>query len=415
MKPPKSPSNARLAARLCGPLLLLGLLAAGTVFSAEEKPDAAPADVPAAAAPQTAKGTEEVAGELPAWARGWVVASVTIPSDGELKDADADFQMPDGQSVTLTAGASAKGGVVLESIVWEGTPVRAHLRLRQGGESANLFAAAALIAKSKVQKKRPGLIQIEARFIEVPEALALTLKGPGDRFLFHTPAKGEQPMPNGSIATMFTAEQLPAFLAKMEKAKGADVLSTPNVVTKTGQRAVIEIIRELRYATEWKEDAEKKGAWLPTAFETRNVGITLEVEPTISKEGALDLQLIPQVVEHLGWADVETGEPIKSLPSAAKTPGAGARNILQPVSPAAVDAKLFNAGARTGILQPASSGSRRIRPVFSARKVTTTVSIFSGNSVVISDIGETEDTKPFQPKTPGRRLIVIITARTLAE
>ncbi len=380
MKSRKSPSNTRLAARLRGLLLILGLLAAGTVFSAEEKPDAAP---------QAARETGEAAENRPAWARGWVVASITIPLDGEIKDADVDFQMPDGQSVTLTAGAFGKGGFVLESIVWEGTPVRAHLRLRQGRETADFFAAAALIAKSKVQKKKPKQIQIEARFIEVPEALALTLKGPGDRFLFRTPAKGERPAPDGTIATMLTAEQLPAFLAKLQGAKGADVLSTPNVVTRAGQRAVIEIIREFRYATEWKEDAEKKGAWLPTTFEVRNVGITLKVEPSIGAENTLDLQLTPQVVEYLGAVDVATGKPVKS-PSV----GAGVKAD----------------GTIPAVAFPDADG-RRLRPVFSARKVTTSVTVFPGTSVVFTGIGETEETAPFQPKTPGRRLIVIVTAQ----
>ena len=403
MKPLESPSNARLR----GLLLILGLLVAGTVFSAEEKPGAAP---------QAAPETGEAAEKLPAWARGWVVASVTIPLDGELKDAAVDFQMPDGQPATLTPGASTQGGVVLESIVWEGTPVRAHLRLRQGRESADLFAAAALIAKSKVQKKKPAQIQIEARFIEVPEALALTLKGPGDRFLFRTPAKGERPAPDGSIATMFTAEQLPAFLAKLQKAKGADVLSTPRVVTRTGQRAVIEIIREFKYPSAWKKNEEKGAPWLASEFEVRNVGVTLEVEPVVGPdEYTIDLNLIPQVVEHLGWVDVETGKPVKSAPAEAKIQEAGARpGILQPVSQAAIEDALFAHGARTGILQPVSSGSGRLRPVFSARKITASVSVFPGASVVFTGIGETEDTKPFQPKTPGRRLIVIVTARPVA-
>ena len=55
------------------------------------------------------------AAELPEWARGWVVASVIIPADGDLKDAAVDFQTPDGQAVTLAAGAQSKDGETEET------------------------------------------------------------------------------------------------------------------------------------------------------------------------------------------------------------------------------------------------------------------------------------------------------------
>ncbi len=331
------------------------------------------------------------AADLPEWARGWIVASVTIPVDGDLKDASVDFQMPDDEPVTLIAGAQTKGGVALSNIAWEGTPVVARVRLRQGGEFADLFAAAALVAKSKVQKKAPGQIEIESRFIELPEALALTLKDPAGNLLFGAAAKGGKPAPVGHTVGVLKAGEEQALLAKLMKLKGADLLSAPKVTTKSAQRAVIEIIRECKYPTEWREDDEQKGLWHPTAFEVRNAGVTLEIEPTLREDGTIDLQLTPQVVEHLGWADVETGKPVKSVPA---------------------DPNLRADAARTAILRPVLT-DRRLRPVFSARKVTTNLSIFSGNSVVISGVGETEDTKPFKPKTPGRRLIVIITARQM--
>ena len=133
--------------------------------------------------------------------------------------------------------------------------------------------------------------------------------------------------------------------------------------------------------------------WVPTAFEVRNVGVTLEVEPSLGGQNTIDLKLVPQVVEHLGWADVETGQPVKSMPD---------------------DAKIQEAGARMGILSPVSHGSGRLRPVFSDLKITTGITAFSGQTAVLTGFGETEETKPFKPKTPGRRLMLIIAARQLA-
>src|SRR5262249_5659422 len=71
----------------------------------------------------------------------------------------------------------------------------------------------------------------------------------------------------------------------------ASLLSAPKVTTKSGQRAVIEIIREKRYATEWKKGT-KPGTSKPTAFETRTCGVTLEAEPTVQEDGTIALDLI---------------------------------------------------------------------------------------------------------------------------
>ncbi len=401
----------------------LVVLGVGMVFGADEKKDTAPAPAPQAAepqaAPEVAKIAEKVAGELPAWAKGWSVVKVVIPADGEIKNAFVDLLQPDGKTVTLYPGQQTKERVMLSGVGLIWSPARAQVRLRNGKETTALFADAALISKSETLKRETGQVEIEARFIEVPDSLALEFKDSAGKPIFWQgrAIKGAKPMrPHlGQISHVLTEPEKQRFVNELQKTKGVDLLSAPRVTTKSGQRAVIEIIREFRYPTEWKPDEEKKGTWLPTVFETRNVGVTLEVEPTLGEGKVLDLLLTPQVVEHLGYVDVETGKPVKSSPSNPNVRGASARksSILQPLSPAAIDSTIFERGARTNILQPLSHGSGRIRPVFSTRKVTTSISIFSGNSVVIDNIGETEETKPFKPKTPGRRLIVIITARQL--
>ncbi len=40
-------------------------------------------------------------------------------------------------------------------------------------------------------------------------------------------------------------------LRALDQKKGVDLLSAPRVTTKSGQRAVIEIVREFRYPTEF--------------------------------------------------------------------------------------------------------------------------------------------------------------------
>jgi len=97
----------------------------------------------------------------------------------------------------------------------------------------------------------------------------------------------------------------------------AKLIAWPMLTTKSGSRATSEDIQEYRYPTEFEPSGvgiyleEKDGKYaktpgeitglelpaIPKAFETRNIGVTLEVEPTISADGKMiDMSLAPQHV-----------------------------------------------------------------------------------------------------------------------
>src|SRR5207248_2420968 len=104
------------------------------------------------------------------------------------------------------------------------------------------------------------------------------------------------------LAGVMTNPQFQVVIRALNQKKGIDVLSAPRVTTKSGQRAVIEIVREFRYPTQFQPpqipqtfaaretvsgtasvSGNSNGAFpvtptTPTAFETRNTGVTLEVE-----------------------------------------------------------------------------------------------------------------------------------------
>jgi len=152
--------------------------------------------------------------------------------------------------------------------------------------------------------------------------------------------------------------------------RGIDLLSAPRVTTKSGQRAVIEIIREFRYPTQWERDPAQK-LWIPTAYETRNTGVTLEVEPSTGPAGQLVLKLIPQVVEFLGFRDIDSGKAYQ-----------------------------------------ASVAGSRVQPVFSTRKIETTTSLPEDGTMIIGPMPETENTEPYRPRR-SKRLIAMISARVM--
>lgn len=74
-----------------------------------------------------------------------------------------------------------------------------------------------------------------------------------------------------------------AYQLAFKVVQRGDTLSAPKIVTKPGQRALIEIIREFRYPVAFEIPRAGKGNALtpatPTVFETTNTGLSIDVTP----------------------------------------------------------------------------------------------------------------------------------------
>lgn len=117
-------------------------------------------------------------------------------------------------------------------------------------------------------------------------------------------------------------------VAQLIKDGKASVLETMLCTSKSGQKATSESVEEFIYPTEYepaelphtvnvkdKEEGDQANnprrdlatGPTPTAFDTRNLGSTLEIEPTLSENSKLiDLRLVPEIVYHVGnrvWAE----------------------------------------------------------------------------------------------------------------
>src|SRR5206468_4487333 len=130
---------------------------------------------------------------------------------------------------------------------------------------------------------------------------------------------------------LLTDPQFQVVIRALNQKKGADLLSAPRVTTKSGQRAVIEIVREFRYPTRFTEPKVPEisgrgtsnsssttialpvvGPSTPSNFETRNTGVTLEVEPVAGPDGVtIDLHLVRQAVEFEGFSNY--GSPSRTI------------------------------------------------------------------------------------------------------
>lgn len=99
----------------------------------------------------------------------------------------------------------------------------------------------------------------------------------------------------------------------------ASILESVMVTARSGQRAKVESISEHIYPTEYdppeipneltqaKDGDTPVTGVTPTAFETRNLGLTLEVDPVLGADDTtIDLNLAPEIVQlegHTTWAN----------------------------------------------------------------------------------------------------------------
>lgn len=198
-----------------------------------------------------------------------------------------------------------------------------------------------------------------------------------------------------SIAGVFTNPQFQVMIRALNQKKGIDLMAAPKVLTKSGQKATITLSREFPYPTQYDPPQIPQtsggasgiivaGATsdpvvtpsFPTSFTTRNLGVTLEVEPQIGPDGyTIDLNLTPEVVEFEGF--INYGSPITAP-----------RDILEPTTgivlltvPTILTENVIN------------------QPIFSTRKVTTNVTIWDGQTVVIGGLIR-EDVQKINDKVP---------------
>jgi general secretion pathway protein D len=232
-----------------------------------------------------------------------------------------------------------------------------------------------------------------------------------------------------SLAGIFTNPQFQVVIRALDQKKGIDLMSAPKVTTKSGQKATVSVIREFRYPTEFdppqipQSTANLSGGTVefqgfitspvitpttPTQFTTRNIGVTLDVDPQIGADGyTIDLTLSPEVVDFDGF--VNYGTPIRGLAASQNFSGIPATPRSVVVSPNVIN-----------------------QPIFTLRKVQTQVTIWDGNTLALGglireDVQKVQDKVPFLGDVPvvGRlfrsdvdqklkkNLIIFVTCRIL--
>ena len=179
----------------------------------------------------------------------------------------------------------------------------------------------------------------------------------------------------GQIGTIGSYD-LSIFLKAIEQNSGADLMSAPSLTVLDGKTAIVKIAQLLRYpqsygdvqaqvsaASQTGGDAVAITAGTPQDFTVQDVGVTLEVTPTVGADDSIALNLKPKVVEFEGF--VEYGGTSIAI--------SGGTTVSVP----------------SGFFQP----------IFTTREVTTDVTVFDGATVVIGGLTR-EEVKTVNDKVP---------------
>jgi len=187
-----------------------------------------------------------------------------------------------------------------------------------------------------------------------------------------------------ALAGVFTNPQFQVVLRAINQQKGVDMVSAPKVTVTSGRKATINIVRKFPYPKEYSppQVPQNQGGGYapatpatPTSFETRNLGVLLEVEPTIGPDGyTVDLNISPQITEFLGF--VNYGTPIQNIFPVTTILGNPVDSVTLVLTPNNIN-----------------------YPVFSVREVNTQVSLYDGQTVVLGGLMR-EDVQKVQDKTP---------------
>lgn len=211
-----------------------------------------------------------------------------------------------------------------------------------------------------------------------------------------------------SVSSVLTNPELGFVLHMLSQQANTDLLSAPRVVTMDNEEAIIKVVREYRYPTEYevKENDINQGdsdnvqvsypMVEPQEFETREVGVILQVSPIVSPDGQMiTLRLEPQIISDPEWEDFGFDYPLQMNGDEAKTLHLMMR-----------------------------------QPIFKVRSVSTKISIYNGATVVLGGMiteerNEVNDKVPFlgdiplvgrlfrssYEKSEKRNLLIFVTAR----
>ncbi|NJM38848.1 MAG: type II and III secretion system protein, partial [Akkermansiaceae bacterium] len=188
---------------------------------------------------------------------------------------------------------------------------------------------------------------------------------------------------------------LQAVMRGLDQKKGVDLMAQPSITTRSGQASNVEMVREFIYPTEYEppelpqntanssvvtfnnggitggssRNSQAVTPATPTAFEKKDVGVTLDVLPIVdANKQYVSLTLTPTFSDFDGF--VNYGSPINAIENGP-----------------------------LGQVEVTLTENAILQPVFSRQSVTTNVDIADGATVVIGGL-EQQTVQDVEDQTP---------------
>jgi hypothetical protein len=166
-----------------------------------------------------------------------------------------------------------------------------------------------------------------------------------------------------SVSQVLADDQYQSLLRRLNGVKGADLMSAPSVTARPEQKATIELVREFRYPTKFdhRNLSGVKPVLTPTDFETKNLGLTLETEGSLSSEPEIiDFTVNWRMADLLGYVSLKDGKPVSV-------------DQLAPADDPQEDGKT----------KDGKSLAADVRPVFNTQSLETCVTMHSGATLML--------------------------------
>ena len=117
----------------------------------------------------------------------------------------------------------------------------------------------------------------------------------------------------GQSASVLTPEQFKTMMAALKNERITS-FSEQRIVTQSGKESDAQAVEEFRYPTKYEPSTKTPGKSVAVAFAMRLVGVTLDVLPTVTSNGDVELRATPMFNKFLGFIE-DIGKASKDTPS----------------------------------------------------------------------------------------------------
>lgn len=150
------------------------------------------------------------------------------------------------------------------------------------------------------------LVRVDVQFVEIESA-----PGSADTNANTATSWVAKVPQSGGSDSVISADDL---LAVLDHPGRADLLSAPSVTARSGEEATVKVVTECRFPSDYRvlpadnsNTAGKVRGWkypvvVPSAYETRDVGVTLTVLPVVRNDSRMiDVTIDAEVVAQPQW------------------------------------------------------------------------------------------------------------------